>query len=63
MRKILTRLFALGAIALMLVSCGEDSGTTASNGTGNGGSVSTDCSDTSSTSSLPSCVRTDMSYE
>ena len=62
MRKTLTRLFALGAITLMLVSCGEDSGTTASNGTGNGGSVSTDCTD-SSTSSLPTCVRTDMSYE
>jgi len=61
MRKTLTRLFALGAVALMLVSCGGDSGTTAGSGTGSG--VSTDCTDSSSTSSLPSCVRTDMSYE
>ena len=61
------RIFSLIAtftLLLTLASCGDDSGSTSGTGTGGstGGSVSTECTD-SSTSSLPTCVRTDMSYE
>ena len=62
MRKVLSGIFML-LIVGMLVSCGDDATTAAGSGSNNSGSTSTECTDTSSTSSLPSCVRTDMSYE
>jgi len=62
-KKIFSFMATLALLAT-LASCGGDSGTTAGDGTsGDGTTVSASCVDTSSTSSLPSCVRTDMSYE
>jgi len=55
-KKIFSFMATLALLAT-LASCGGDSGTS-----GDGSSVSTACRD-SSTSILPTCVRTDMSYE
>ena len=59
MNKVISIVFLFG-----LIACGGGDGDSVSNGGSSGGSsnVSTECEDTSSSSSLPSCVRTGMSY-
>ena len=61
MKKIGSGMLMLGLLAIF-VSCGGDDGTVAGGGS-SGTTVSSVCVNSSSTSSLPSCVRTDMSYE